>query len=124
MKFLMMIYTDDALLAELPREEFDARMRSCLAHADDLRRQGRLLDTQMLAPATSAKAVREREGKVSVRDGPFAETKELLAGFNVIEASSMDEAVRMAEAFPWTTTGAIELRPIIEVEGVRRQVGA
>ena len=122
MKFLMMIYTDDALLAELPREEFNSRMRACLAHADDLRRQGRLLDTQMLAPAALAKAVRERQGKVSVRDGPFAETKELLAGFNVIEASSMAEAVRMAEAFPWTSTGAIELRPIIEVEDVRRQV--
>ena len=57
-------------------------------------------------------------------DGPFAETKEVLAGYNLVEADSMDEAVRMAQEFPWTHYGSIEVRPVRDVAAVRRQVGA
>jgi hypothetical protein len=57
-------------------------------------------------------------------DGPFAETKEMIAGFNVIEADSMDEAVRIAAEFPWAQTGCVEVRPIVDFDDVRAQVGA
>jgi hypothetical protein len=68
--------------------------------------------------------VRVRGGKTSVLDGPFAETKEVLAGYNLVEADSLDEAVRMAQEFPWTKYGSIEVRPIRDIAAVRRQVGA
>jgi hypothetical protein len=122
MKFVILIYTDDALLNALPEGRFDARMRDCLAHADEMRQEGRLLDSQMLESPASAKSVRIRNGRRMIVDGPFAETKELLAGFNVIEAVDMDEALRMADEFPWAHTGCIEVRPVKDIEAVRRRV--
>jgi hypothetical protein len=124
MKFLVLIYTDSALLDGLPPGQFDERMRNCLAHADGLRRQGRLLDSQMLEGGETAKSVRVRNGRQTVVDGPFTETKELLAGFNLIEAEDMDEAVRIAAEFPWTETGCVEVRPVRDIEHVRERVGA
>ena len=112
MKFAVLIYTDAALLEALPEGQYDAKMRNCLAHADELRREGSLLDSQMLESAASAKSVRVRQGQRTVRDGPFTETKELLAGFNLIEAESMDEAVRIATEFPWVETGCVEVRAV------------
>lgn len=124
MKFLLLVYTDDALLEALPAGEADAMMRGCLAHADELRAQGCLLDFQQLESAKTAKSVRVRNGRASVVDGPFAETKELLGGFNLIEADSYDEAVRIAMELPWARTGCIEVRPVKDIAGVRRCVGA
>ncbi|OOG66385.1 hypothetical protein B0E46_02645 [Rhodanobacter sp. B04] len=124
MKYLVMIYNDDALLGALPEGEFDALMRGCLVHADELREEGCLLDSQQLEAPATAKTVRIRSGKVTVVDGPFAETKEYLGGFNLIEAADMDEAVRIASEFPWSRTGCIEIRPVRDVASVRRRVGA
>ena len=124
MKFLMMIYTDDALLDALPAGEFDSMMRGCLRHADELRESGHLLESQQLEPVAGARSVRVRNGRSSVVDGPFAETKEILAGFNLLEAADMDEAVRIASGFPWTRTGSIEVRPVLDMDAVRRRVGA
>jgi hypothetical protein len=124
MQFLMLVYTDEALLEKLPPAEFDAMMRGCLEHADELRGEGRLLDSQQLEPPSTARTLRARGGRTTVLDGPFAETKEVLAGFNVLEAESLDEAVRLAEQFPWLETGSIELRPIRDIGQVRRRVGA
>ncbi len=120
----MMIYSDDALLDALPPGEFDTRMHACITHADELRRDGCLLDSQQLEAPVTAKSIRVRQGKATVLDGPFAETKEYLAGFNLIEADSMEEALRIAQEFPWTSTGCIELRPVRDFEAVRRRVGA
>lgn len=124
MKFLMMIYTDEALLDALPAGEFDNLMHGCLMHADELRESGHLLESQQLEPVASARSVRVRNGRSSVVDGPFAETKEILAGFNLLEAADMDEAVRIASEFPWTRTGSIEIRPVRDMDAVRRRVGA
>lgn len=124
MKFMLLIYSDDALLDALPEGEFDANMRDCLSHADELRKEGRLLDSQMLEGPTKAKSVRMRKGRQTIIDGPFAETKELLAGFNLIEAEDMDEAVRMAAEFPWVATGCVEVRPVRDIDAVRQRVGA
>jgi hypothetical protein len=122
MKFVLLIYTDDALLNALPPGRFDTKMRDCLAHAEEMRQEGRLLDSQMLESPATAKSVRVRNGRRMIVDGPFAETKELLAGFNVIEAASMEEALRMADEFPWAQTGCIEVRPVKDVESVRQRV--
>ena len=124
MKFMLLIYNDASLLDALPKTEFDSRMRHCLAHADELRDDGKLLDAQILAPPSAAKSVRIRGGRQTTLDGPFAETKEVIAGFNVVEADSIDEAVRMAAEFPWARTGCVEVRPILDFDDVRREVGA
>jgi hypothetical protein len=124
MQFLLLVYTDEELLSKLPAQEFDAEMRQCLQHADDMQACGSLLDFQQLESSTTAKSVRLRSGRTTILDGPFAETKEVLAGFNLIEAESMEEAVRMAQEFPWTRYGCIEVRAVRNVAAVRARVGA
>src|SRR6266702_863349 len=91
MKFAILIYTDATLLDALPAGQFDANMRDCLAHADDLRQDGRLLDSQMLEGAATAKAVRVRNGRRTVIDGSFTETKERLARFILSGAKDIEE---------------------------------
>ena len=122
MKFVLVIYNDPALYDALPRAETDQMMRGCLAHADELRRDGRLTDSQMLEGAETAKSVRIRNGRTRVTDGPFSEAKEVLGGFNLIEAKNMDEAVQIAMEFPWTRTGCVEVRPVRDIETVRQRV--
>lgn len=124
MKYILLIYNDKTLLDALPAGEFDSRMRGCIAHADDLRSHGKLLDSQMLAEPAKAKSVRIRNDRQVTLDGPFAETKEMIAGFNIVEADSMDEAVAMAAEFPWARTGCVEVRPIVDFDTVRAAVGA
>lgn len=124
MKFLVMIYNDDALLDALPPGEFDSMMRGCFAHADELRAEGCLLDSMQLEAPVQAKSLRMRDSKISVIDGPFAEAKEYLGGFNLIEAADMDEAVQIAMTFPWSRTGRIEVRAVRDSDAVRKRVGA
>jgi hypothetical protein len=124
MKYLLLIYNDETLLDTLPSGEADAMMRGCFRHADELRDEGCLVDSQQLEPPATAKSVRWRNGRVSVVDGPFAETKEMLGGFNLIEAESLEEAVRIASEFPWARTGCVEVRPVRDIGEVRRRVGA
>jgi hypothetical protein len=124
MKFMLLIYNDHAMLDALPPDEFDATMRGCLEHADELRQKGRLIESQMLESPATAKSVRIRNGRQTIVDGPFTETKEMLAGFNLIEADDMDEALRIASEFPWTQTECVEVRPVKDIAAVREQVGA
>ncbi len=124
MQYLLLIYTDPELMATLPSAEYDRLMHGCIAHADELREGGCLLDSQQLEAPEQARTVRVREGAARVTDGPFAETKELLAGFNLIEADSLEDAVRIAHEFPWTRFGSIEVRPVRDFDAVRRRVGA
>ncbi len=122
MKFMLLIYNDNALLDAMPPNEFDATMRDCLTHADELRQEGHLLESQMLESPTTAKSVRIRNGRLTTVDGPFAEAKEVLGGFNLIEATDMAEAVRIASQFPWARTGCVEVRPLKDIATVRKQV--
>ena len=124
MKFILLVYNDGTMVDTLPEGQADAMMRNCLAHADELRRGGRLIESQMLEEASTAKSVRIRNGRVTTVDGPFAETKEILGGFNLIEAEDIDEAVEIAARFPWASTGCIEVRPVRDIGVVRRRVGA
>ena len=124
MKFMLLIYNDTGLLDGLPSGQADTMMRDCFAHADELRDEGHLIESQMLEVPERAKSVRIRNGRATTTDGPFSEAKEVLGGFNLIEAEDIDEAVRIAAGFPWARTGCVEVRPVQDIGSVRRRVGA
>jgi hypothetical protein len=124
MKFIVLIYNDPELLDGLPQREFDETMRGCIEHANELEDQGYLLESQQLEPPSTAKSFRVRKGKMTTVDGPFSETKEVLGGFNLIEAVNMEEALRIASEFPWAETGCIEVRPVRDIGAVAKRVGA
>lgn len=79
---------------------------------------------QQLESPASARTLRQRDGAERVTDGPFAETRELLAGFNLVNARDMDDAVRIARGFPWSRYGSLEVRPVADMDAERRRVGA
>jgi hypothetical protein len=124
MEYLLLVYTDENLRESMPETEYAAHMRECFAHADGLKAQGKLKSYRQLELPATGKSVRTRNGKTAVFDGPFAETKEVLAGFNLIEADSLDEAVEIASHIPWAKIGCIEVRPVRDAEAVRVRVGA
>src|SRR6266576_813791 len=124
MKFMVLIYNDPKLLCAVPQREFDEAMKGCLEHAEELQGQGYLIESQQLEPPSTAKSIRIRNGKMTTVDGPFSETKEVLGGFNLIEAENMDEAIRIALEFPWAETGCIEVRPVRDIGAVAKRVGA
>jgi hypothetical protein len=123
-QYMLLIYIDEAKLKALPEGQFDSMMRDCLSHADELHTEGQLLESQMLEDAPKARSVRMKGGRLTVMDGPFAETKEVLGGFNLIEAETIEEATRIAASFPWVSTGCIEVRPVRSINTVRQRVGA
>jgi hypothetical protein len=124
MKFMLLIYNDPALLEALPDGQADVMMRDCFEHADELRQSGCLIESQQLEAPHTARSVRIRQGRVHATDGPYTEAKEMLGGFNLIEAESMEEAVRIAAEFPWARTGCVEVRPVRDIAAVRQRVGA
>ncbi len=105
MKYLCLVYADERLL-----EGFDDR--ECLDFDRGLRDRGQCIASEALEPTHTATTVRVRDGKVSVTDGPFAETKEQLAGFYMIEARDLNEAIRIAAGIPPAAVGSIEVRPV------------
>ncbi len=105
MKYLCLVYLDEKRLDELPDED-------CVAYDKAIRDSGHCLASEALESVHSATTVRVRNGKVSVTDGPFAETKEQLAGFYLVEAQDLDEAIRLAAGIPPARVGSIEVRPI------------
>ena len=123
MKFMLLVYTDTAMLEALPEGEMDDMLRTCFDHADQLQRDGRLIESRMLDVARTAKSIRIRNGRVTATDGPFSEAKEVLGGFNLIEARDIDEAMQIAAEIPWARTGCIEVRPVQDLPAVRRRVG-
>jgi hypothetical protein len=114
MKFLCMAYEQEAALNTLSSAEWEALRGETLAYVEVLRKSGHLLVTHALQSVRTAATVRVRKGAMSVTDGPFAETKETLGGFFLIEARDLDEAVRLAGRWPSARIGSIEVRPIEE----------
>jgi hypothetical protein len=105
MRYLCLVYLDEKRLAELPDEE-------CVDFDTAIRKGGHCSASEALESVRAAKTVRVRNGKVSITDGPFAETKEQLAGFYLIEAGDLDEAAALAAKIPPARVGSIEVRPI------------
>jgi len=108
MKYLCLVY--------LERDNWDAVPdRECAACGNEFRNRGLLVAAEPLEPVETAATVRVRNGRVSVTDGPFAETKEQLAGFYLIDARDLNEAVQAAAKIPPARTGSIEIRPVREL---------
>jgi len=108
MKYLCLVYAEEEKLKLMDDDE-------CMAYDAVLRKKGHCLSSESLQPVRTAKTVRVRNGKISLHDGPFAETKEQLAGFYLIDAGDVDEAVRIASKIPPAEVGCIEVRPIREL---------
>ncbi len=115
MKFLFMIFHDEKVLDALPAGEMQALVDSALDYDEEIRKSGHYIVSNALQPASTARTLRVQDGKVSVTDGPFAETKEQLGGFFLIEAEDMDEACKVAARFPPARIGIIEVRPVQEL---------
>jgi len=109
MKYLCLVYSDEKTLHSLPQSPKDSE---CMAYAQTLAHSGHLVAGEALEPVETATTVRVRNGKTSVTDGPFAETKEQLAGFYLIDARDLNEAIRIASGIPPARVGSIEVRPV------------
>ncbi len=112
MKYICLAYEEESKLNALSRPEWDALREETLAYVDSLRESGRLIATEALQSASAAASVQVRNGRSSVTDGPFAETKEQLGGFFLIEAADLNEAIRIATKWPSARIGTIEVRPV------------
>ena len=117
MKFLLMIHGEEKAWDALGEEEQQARRERYGAFAAAARERGHLLRAGELQPTTSATTVRVSDGRALVTDGPYAETREALGGFFLIEAPSMDEAVELAKQLPEPGGGGIEIRAVYQDEG-------
>jgi hypothetical protein len=114
MQYMLLIYADPSVPP--PSEaEGNALYQAYQAFTNDLRSSGAYVAGDPLAPTTSATTVRVRDGKLAVTDGPFAETKEWLGGFLIIEVSSLDDALEVARKCPGTKYGSVEIRPIVNM---------
>jgi hypothetical protein len=115
MKYMLLIYADEQAWTE------DERSR-CYAESTDVAHQlqaaGKFIGTAPLQPVATATCVRVREGKRTVTDGPFAETREQLGGFFMVEAKDLDEAIAIAGRIPGARKGTVEIRPVVELPGL------
>lgn len=111
MKFVCLGYIDQAKFAQVPAEEAQQMMEECFAYDDELRRGGHFLGGEALGSALQARTLTKKNGKVSVIDGPFAETKEVLGGILLLEARDMDHAIELMSKHPGVGVGPFEIRP-------------
>lgn len=112
MKYVALVYYDENIMKQMSQQEWDELNRECLACVEKLDSEGHFITGEPLYPVETATTVRVRNEKVTATDGPFAETREQLAGFYLLEARNLDEAVRLAGGIPPARHGSIELRPV------------
>ena len=115
MRYMLLVYLDEKALGEAEREECYIKSTQ-LTH--DLNASGHYLDAAPLHPVATATSLRIREGRQLITDGPFAETREQLGGYFLIEAQHLDEAMGIAARVPAAKFGTIEIRPVIELAGM------
>jgi hypothetical protein len=118
MKYVCLVYGEEKEIGAMADED-------CMAYDQALREAGRCLASEALQPVQTATVVRVRDGKISIRDGPFAETKEVLAGFYLIDAADLNDAIQIASQMPPARVGTIEVRPVrelISTTGDRRRL--
>lgn len=111
MKYLCLIYLNEKKMAAMPRAEMSSLNAKHLAFNDRLRKRGHFVEAEALEPSPESAVIRVRRGKVSVHDGPFTESKEVVAGFYLIDARDMKEAVQIASRFPSAPLGTVEVWP-------------
>jgi hypothetical protein len=115
MKYMLLIYSDEKAWTEADREQC---FKDSTAFTHELNKQGKYLAASPLQPVATATSVRVREGRRQVTDGPFAETREQLGGYFLIDAANLDEAIGIAGRIPAAKKGTVEIRPIIELQGL------
>ena len=115
MKYMLLVYLDDNALSETEREHCYVESAQL---TQDLNASGHYVSAGPLHPTSTATSVRVREGQRIVTDGPFAETREQLGGYYLIEAGNLDEAMGIAERIPVARVGTIEIRPVLEIPGL------
>jgi hypothetical protein len=123
MKYLCLIYEDEKNLDILSENEWSGVVSECLAAEEDLRQSGHVLASEALQSVRTATTVRVRSGKLAATDGPFAETKEQLGGFYLIEARDLNDAIQVAARIPSARRGCVEVRPVWELHHDERGAG-
>lgn len=114
MQYIMLIYVDEKTFYSLPREEQNRVHRECGEWHEELVKSGHTVDAKALQRSTATTTLRSEKGQVLITDGPFAETREVLGGFEVLECRDLDEALAIAKCFPGLRAGgAVEVRPTI-----------
>ena len=112
MRYLCLIYDNEKSWETMPKDEADAVFGEYFSFTEGIKQSGHHLGGEALQPSQTATTVRVRNGKISTTDGPFAETKEQLAGFYLIEAQDLNEAIQIASKIPPARVGSIDVRPI------------
>jgi hypothetical protein len=115
MRYMLLVYLDENVLSDTEREQCYVKSTQL---ARDIHSKGQYLDAAPLRPISTATSVRVREGKRLVTDGPFAETREQLGGYYLINARDLDEAIGIAERIPGARWGTIEIRPVMDIPGL------
>jgi hypothetical protein len=118
MKYLLLIYMDENAMSDTEREHCYVESAQV---AQDLHTKGQFVASAPLHPVATATSVRVRDGKSLVTDGPFAETREQLGGFYLINAQDLDEAIAIATRIPGARVGTVEIRPVLEIAGLPAQ---
>src|SRR5688572_33261613 len=114
MRYLCLIYDEEKKVAAMSKGEQDAFMGEYFAFTEDVKKSGHYIGGEALKPVATATTVRVRSGKMSTTDGPFAETKEQLGGYYLIEAKDLNDAMQVASRIPSARLGCVEVRPIQE----------
>jgi hypothetical protein len=113
MQYACLVYVEERVFDEMTEREGQQLTNDSIDNDNDLRQRGYLINAAALHPVTAATTVRVRNGKISTTDGPFAETKEHLGGFVLIEARDLNEAIQVAAGMPMARVGTIEVRPVL-----------
>ena len=114
MQYLCLIYEDEKEWQKMPKSEVEKVMGEFYAYTESIRKSGHYVGGNALQPTHTATTVRVRKGKVATTDGPFAETKEQLGGYYLLQARDLNEAIQLATRIPGARLGAVEVRPILE----------
>jgi hypothetical protein len=121
MKYLCLIHRQDKLIDEMPKAEIAKLIEEHLAFDDELRKSGHFIVAEALENAHDSTIVKVRNGKMIVTDGPFAETKEQLGGFFLIEARDLNEAIHVASRIPSARLGSVEVRAVRDLEKFKQE---
>jgi hypothetical protein len=114
MKYLCLIYQDERIWERMPKDEAGRIYAEYFAFTGETKKSGSYISGNPLQPTRTARTVSVRDGEISVTDGPFAETKEQLGGYFLIEAENIEDAVKVAARIPGARLGRIEVRPVME----------
>lgn len=120
MKYMLLVHHDEQVLAALSESELQQLRLESVQLANKINDSGKYVDAAPLQPASTAACVRVREGNQFVTDGPFAETREQLGGYFLIDAKDLDEAIAVGAQIPGARIGTVEIRPVIELAGLPR----